>query len=85
MFDWKVFDGPLCRVIDQLGCTRRLEVDIRIIAEGVTRTSEDNGVTVKTVVDSLAGFREKGHIRVVWVSQDKSESVVYPPAPTLVE
>ena len=57
--NWKIFDKPLCRLADQLGCAHRLEVDIRTI---VTEVGE-----VAKIVDSLAGFREKGEIRVVRV------------------
>ena len=55
VIDWKIFDEPLCHLVDQLGCARRLGVDFRIITKGVMETGE-----VARVLDSLAGFREKG-------------------------
>ena len=78
--DWEIFDGPLRRLVDQLRCTHRLEVDFRIIAErGVTETDEVERFVdeILTVVDALAGFREKGQIRIFWVVQGESVEV-YP-------
>jgi len=40
---------------------------------------------VARILDSLAGFRVKGQIRVVWVDLDGNEGVVHPIAPTPVE
>lgn len=74
--DWDSFDKPLCRLVDQSECTRRLEVDIQIAAKRITEAQKDTEVA--RIVDSLAGFREKGQLRIVWVGQNESESVVYP-------
>ena len=54
-------------------------MDVRIVAEGATEAGEDTEVA--RIADSLAGFREKGRIRVIWVyGPDESEGVV-PPSP----
>ena len=76
---WTYFDKPLCQLADKLGCTHKLEVDVRIIVEGVAETGEDIGVV--RIADYFSGFREKGQLRVVLVGPDGSGSVIYPPAP----
>ena len=54
-------------------------MDVRIVAEEATEAGEDTEVA--RIANSLAGFREKGRIRVIWVyGPDESEGVV-PPSP----
>ena len=74
--NWETFDEPLCRLVDKLGSTHQLEVEIRIVDAGVTSVSEDTNLGV--IVNSFAAFREKGRIKLVCVGQDGKEHVVYP-------
>lgn len=74
--NWETLNGPLCQLADQSGCTRKLEVDFRIMCAGVVEV--DGGAGLVTIADSLARFREKGKIRVAWVGPDGRENVVYP-------
>ena len=75
--DWEIFDEPLCLLVDQLGCTHRLEVYFKIIAEGVVEV--DQATEMVRIVDSLVGFRERGQIRLVWMDLDEGKSDVYEP------
>jgi len=75
--NWGAFNEPLCRLADRLGSARELEVDILIIDAGGMNMDIDPGA----IVSSLAGFREKGRIRVVHVGRDESARVVYPFGP----
>ena len=74
--NWGTFDEPLCLLVDRLGSTHQLEVEIRIVDAGVTSVSDDTDLGV--IVNSFAAFREKGRIKLVYVGQNEKEHVVYP-------
>lgn len=65
----------LCRLVDRSGCTQELEVNFRIVDMEVVKADEDIGLVI---ADSLARFRSRGHIRVVWVGSGGNECFVYP-------
>jgi len=73
--DWKIFDDPLCQLVDRSECGRELEVDFRFVDVRVMQ--EDGETKAARIVDSLAEFREKGRIRVVCVGLDGDERVDY--------
>ena len=66
---WEYYTHPLCLLADRLGSKHKLEVEFRLM---------DEGVEAMTIVDSLAEFGEKGQIRVVRVGSDGEESIAYP-------
>jgi len=74
--NWKILNGPLCQLVDQSRCTRKLEVEFRIMCAGAVEAG--GGAGLVTIADSLAQFREKGKIKVAWVGRDGRENVVYP-------
>ena len=78
--NWGTFNEPLCRLVDGLGFTHELEVEIRIVHAGGVSTYEDIGPGV--IVSSLAAFREKGRIRLVYVGKGERVHVVYPLDPS---
>ena len=71
--NWGVFDEPLCRLVDRLGSAHELEVEI-LISGG----SAYKDIDPEVIVGSLAAFREKGRIRVVWTCPDGRAHVIYP-------
>ena len=74
--DWKNLDDPLCWLVDRSGHKHvKVEVDFRFTEVGSMEVDKLTGEF--KVVRSLAKFREKGRIRVVWVDPGGSESVVY--------
>ena len=75
-FNWGVFDEPLCRLVDRLGSTHELEVEILIVDRGGERVYED--IDPGVIVGSLAAFGEKGRIRLVYMGPDGRAHVVYP-------
>ena len=74
---WGTLNEPLCQLVDRLGSTHGLEVEIRTVDVGGGGTYEDTDLGV--IVSSLAAFREKGRIRLVYVDRDKRAHVFYPP------
>jgi len=77
--DWEIFDEPLYRMADRPGRTHKLEVDIDIrVTSGVVEVV-DGGAGLVGIADSLARFKEKGHLRVTWAGASGRENVVYPP------
>jgi len=75
-FNWGVFNEPLCRLVDRLGPRHELEVEILIVDMGGERVYKD--IDPGVIVGSLAAFREKGRIRLVYTGPDGRAHVVYP-------
>jgi len=80
---WEIFDEPLYRIADRSGRTHKLEVDIRLMNTVTEEIGEGAGLV--RIADSLARFKEKGHLRVTWVGPSGRENVVYPPPSSLAE
>ena len=78
---WGILNEPLCRLAEQSECTQELEAAFRIMGAGVMEANDDIGLVI---ADSLARFRKRGQISVVWVDPDGNESVVYPLPPSPV-
>ena len=79
---WEMFDEPLYRIADRPGRTHKLEVVIRV-KKAVTKVNGSAGLA--RIADSLARFKEKGHIKVIWLDPSGREHVVYPPPPFSAE
>jgi len=73
---WGNLDDPLCRLIGRPGCKHKVEVDIRFPDAGAVELDEPTAEP--KIVRSLAKFREKGRMRVIWMDSGGSEHVVYP-------
>ena len=73
---WRAFNEPLCLLVDRLGSTHELEVEIRIVDMGGGGTYED--IDLGEILHSLTAFREMGRIRLVFIGRDKRAHVVYP-------
>lgn len=75
-FNWGAFNEPLCLLVDRLGLTRELEVEILIVDVGGGGAYKDTDPGV--IVSSLVAFEKKGRIRLVYEGQDGRAHVVYP-------
>ena len=73
---WGAFDRPLCRLVDRLGSTHELEVEIRNVDEESVSTYKD--IDPGRIVKSFVAFREKGRIKLIHVDRDGREYIVYP-------
>ena len=74
--NWGAFNEPLCRLVNRLGPTRELAVEILIVDAG--GTSRYGDIDPDTIVSPLVAFREKGRIRLAYVGRDGRKYIVYP-------
>ena len=73
---WGNLDDPLYRFVGRPRCEHEVEVDFRFSDVGAVEVDKQTGEP--KIVRSLAKFREKGRMRVVWMDPGGTEHVVYP-------
>jgi len=63
--EWRNFDDALYRLANRSECKDGLEVDVRVTLYSTHRNFHKRAME-KNILESLAKFRERGRLRIIW-------------------